>query len=86
MDTSRFKPVISTRRLVAFFCLVGVLLAALVPASPGLLWAILVPLLLFVVGVVIVSTIRQWEESGPPRFAYLSVIASRAPPLVQPLI
>ena len=43
----------SVRRLVAFFCVVAVLLAAMAPVAPGLHWAILVPLLLVVAAVVV---------------------------------
>jgi hypothetical protein len=72
---------ISARKLIAFFCLVAVLLASMTPASAGQFWAVLVPLF-FVVGIVaIIWAERQSEENLTPTFSWLPVIASRAPPL-----
>jgi|CZKR01.1.fsa_nt_gi hypothetical protein len=70
----------SVRRLIAFLCVVAVILAAITPAAPGLLWAILVPLLLFVAAVVIAPISRESENSDAPAFPFLSVVTSRAPP------
>lgn len=70
----------SVRRLIAFLCAVAVILAAITPAAPGLLWAILVPLLLFVAAVVIAPISRESENSDAPAFPFLSVVTSRAPP------
>jgi hypothetical protein len=70
----------SVRRLIAFLCVVAVILAATTPAAPGLLWAILVPLLLFVAAVVIAPIRRESEDSDAPAFPFLSVVTSRAPP------
>jgi hypothetical protein len=77
---------ISLRKLFACFCLVAVLLAALTPVPASLLWAILVPLL-FVAGAISIAWAdRQPEESEIPALAYLPVVASRPPPVVDPLI
>jgi hypothetical protein len=77
---------ISLRKLFACFCLVAVLLAALTPVSAGLFWAILVPLL-FVVGAVSIAwSERQPDESGIPTLACPPVVASRPPPVADPLI
>ena len=68
------------RKLLVFFCVMVVLLAALTPVSAGLLWAILVPLL-FVVGIAeLVSIERQPEENRIPTLSCLPVLPSRAPP------
>jgi len=80
------KPLISLRRIVAFFSVVAVLLAALSPASPGLLWAIVVPLLLLAGAVATVSAQRQPDDDRAPTFFWQSVSGSRAPPLLDPLI
>jgi len=70
----------STRRLIVFFCLVAVLLAAIAPSSPGVFWAVLVPLLLFVASVVITPISRKSEKNNAPAFPFFSVPTSRAPP------
>lgn len=70
----------SARRLIAFLCLVAVLLAAITSATSGLFLAILVPLLLFVAAVVIVPIGREPESGHAPAFLVLSVVTSRAPP------
>jgi hypothetical protein len=72
---------ISVRKLLAFFCLLAVLLTALTPVSSGLHWATLVPLLLVVGAAAIVWAERQLEESAVPTLSCLPVIASRAPPI-----
>jgi hypothetical protein len=79
------ESLMSMRKLLAFFCLVAVLAAAVTPVSAGLHWAVLIPLL-FVFGTVAVWTERQTEENGPPVLACSPVISSRAPPSADPLI
>jgi len=79
-------PLISLRKLIALFCLAAVLCAALAPASHGLLWAILIPLLLLVEAVAVVTGDRQPEEGGAIIPAFFSVLSSRAPPAVSSLI
>jgi hypothetical protein len=81
MEMVGLKSMISARKLIAFFCLVAVLLAAMTPVSAGQFWAVLVPLF-FVVGIVaIVWAERQSEQSQIPTLSCLPVTASRAPPL-----
>ena len=70
----------SMRRLVACLCVVAVLLAAMAPVAPGLCWAILVPLLLFVAAVVLAPVRREFESCSAPESPFLSVLSSRAPP------
>ena len=71
----------SLRKLLAFFCVVAVLVAALTPVSACLLWAILIPLL-FVVGIAQLILIEpQPEEDRIPTLSCLPVLASRAPPI-----
>ena len=71
----------SGRRLVAFLCVVAVILAAIAPASPGLCWAIFVPLLFSVAVVFVAPVDRELENSSVPAFPFLSVLTSRAPPI-----
>ena len=70
----------SMHRLVAFGCLLAVLLAALTPVPAGLFFAILLPLLLFVAAVIIAPLCRESECGNVPAYPFLSVVASRAPP------
>lgn len=70
----------SLHRLVAFLCLVAVLLAALTSVSPGLFWAILLPLLPFVAAIIIAPIGRERECGNVAAYPFLSVVASRAPP------
>jgi uncharacterized protein (DUF58 family) len=70
----------SVRRLIAFLCVVAVILAAITPAAPGLLWAILVPLLFFVAAAAIAPISRESKNSDAPPFPLISVVTSRAPP------
>lgn len=70
----------SVRRLIAFLCVGAVILAAISPAAPGLLWAVLVPLLLFVAVVAIAPISRESENCDAPAFPFLSAVTSRAPP------
>jgi hypothetical protein len=81
MEMVRLKSMISARKLIAFFCLVAVLLAAMTPVSAGQFWAVLVPLLFVVAIVAIVWAERQSEQSQIPTLSCLPVTPSRAPPL-----
>jgi len=76
----------STRKLIAFFCLVAVLWAALAPVSTGLLWAIVVPLLFLIEILAVVWAERHTAEKEIPLFFCLVVVAPRAPPASLPLI
>jgi hypothetical protein len=77
---------ISLRKLLAFFCLVAVVLAALTPVSAALFWAIVVPLLFVVGAAAIVWAERQPQESAVPTLSCLPLIASRAPPIADLLV
>lgn len=68
------------RRLVVILSLAAFVLAALSPASPGFVWAVIVPILLFAGFVAVAAFDRNREESAVPALPCLSVIASRAPP------
>jgi hypothetical protein len=70
----------SARRLVGLLCVVAIILAAVAPSTAGLLWASLIPLLLFDAVVVIVQKSRENDDSDAPSFPFLSVVSSRAPP------
>jgi hypothetical protein len=70
----------SVHRLVAFVCLLAVLLTALTSFPSGLFWAILLPLLLFVAAIIIAPFGREPECGNVPAYPFLSVVASRAPP------
>jgi hypothetical protein len=72
--------VILARKLVSFLCLAAVLFAALAPASPGLLWAVVIPLLLLVGTVAVVASVRPDEGTAPPSLPYLDILTARAPP------
>jgi tryptophan-rich sensory protein len=69
------------RKLAAVFCLALLLVAALIPAASGLLYAIPALLWLFFAAIVTVSIRRAIEEDSPQRTAFLSILASRAPPI-----
>jgi hypothetical protein len=71
---------ISVRKLIAFFCLAAVLLAAMTPVSAGLFPAVLLPLLYIVEPVIAVWAERQSEENQIPTSSCLPITASRAPP------
>ena len=51
----------SLRKLIAWFCLAAVILAAIMPIAPGLFWLFVVPLLLFSL-LVAVPTEREPES------------------------
>jgi hypothetical protein len=70
----------SLRKLIVFICIAAIVCVAFGPVSSGLLWAALVPLLLFVEAVVITLIKRPTDEGGIPAFPCLAVLASRAPP------
>jgi hypothetical protein len=72
----------SVRRLIAFVCVVAVLLAAMSPVAPGLHWAILVPLLCCIAVVVLVPLNRESNDILTPAFPVLSALVPRAPPSV----
>ncbi len=70
----------SSRKLIAFICLSAILVAAIAPSAAGLLWAIVVPLLLF--GLLeIVSALRPDESADLPTVLFHPLLPSRAPPL-----
>jgi hypothetical protein len=68
------------RRLIAFLCIVAVLLAAMSPVASGLVPAILVPLLLCIAVVVLATVARKSDEVYFPALPILASLASRAPP------
>jgi len=70
----------SARRLVAFLCIVAVILAAATPITTGLLWAILVSLVFFDAAVVVAQSSRECENSDASTFSFLSAVTPRAPP------
>ena len=73
---------IHARRSIALVCLVVLVLAALIPASSGLPFAILAPLWLFFAAVVCVSPVRPTEDRAALPVPFLSSLPSRAPPVV----
>ena len=77
---------ITARKLIAVLCLVAVLWAAITPASSSLLWAVVIPILLFFSALVVVTLDRRPEQREIPTFSFLTVISSRAPPVIDPLI
>jgi hypothetical protein len=68
--------------IMACLCVAAVLLAAVVPATCGLLLVVLIPIYLLVVADCRMH--RRQAEIGPPplRSGFLSLSRSRAPPLV----
>jgi hypothetical protein len=70
----------SLRKIVAFVCLAAVVLAAIAPSAPGLLWALVVPLLLFAL-LEAVSAERELETAAVPICHFVSRLSSRAPPI-----
>jgi hypothetical protein len=77
---------ISLRKFLTFLCLAAFLLAALTPASAGLFWAILVPLLIFFGAALVIWAKPQPEDGRLPPLGSFSAIASRAPPCAASLI
>ena len=71
--------VLHKRRLLAFICLVALLLAALTPALSTAHYAVLVPLdPLF--GLVVIGPTVAVAQSNPYRFPLLETTRSRPPP------
>ena len=71
---------ISLRKLIAFVCLSAILLAAIAPSASGLLWAIVLPLLLF--GLLeVVSVSLRIDRAELRTVQLVPLLASRAPPL-----
>ena len=70
----------SFRKLIVWFFLAAVILAAILPVAPGLLWAFLIPLLLFSLRAT-VPTEQEPESIFIPQAAFVSLLRSRAPPL-----
>jgi hypothetical protein len=76
----QFLTMSSLRKLIAWFCLAAVILAAIMPVAPGLLWALIVPLLLFSL-LAAVPTEREADSIFVRQAAFVSLLPSRAPPL-----
>ena len=70
----------SLRKMIAFLCVVAVMMAAIALTAPGLFWAILTPLLFFVSDVVIAPIGLENQNSDGPASPFLSLVTSRAPP------
>jgi hypothetical protein len=71
--------VLHKRRLIAFICLVALLLAALTPATSSAHYAVLVPLdLLF--GLVVIGPTALPVHTVSYRFPVFEVTGSRPPP------
>jgi hypothetical protein len=69
-----------TRRLLALFCLVAVLFAALAPGASPLPAALLAPLWLFFWLAVCLSICESEDTAAPPLLSALARLAPRAPP------
>jgi len=76
MDAALFR----ARRVIAILCLLALLVAALTPATSGLLFAILSPLLFFFAALVVFQVRIAGECTHLPRRFHLPVFASRPPP------
>jgi hypothetical protein len=70
----------SFRKPIVWFFLAALILAAILPVAPGLLWTFLIPLLLFSLRAT-VPTDQQPESIFVPQAAFVSLLPSRAPPL-----
>ncbi len=70
----------SFRKLVVWLSLAAVILAAILPVAPGLLWAFLIPLLLFSLRATVLTE-QEPESIFVPKAAFVSLLPSRAPPL-----
>ena len=68
------------RKLVALVAVLAVLYAALAPASPGLLLAIVVPVLLLIGLLTVAPADGRSESPSLPVSKFFGVLASRAPP------
>jgi len=76
----------SIRKFVAFLCVVALLSAAMAPSAAGPLWAVLIPILLFVSLVAAVFYDCLPDERKTPVSPLLAVSGSRAPPCLASLI
>ena len=70
----------SFRKPIVWFFLAALILAAILPVAPGLLWAFLIPLFLFSLQAAL-PTEREPERIFVPQAASASLLPSRAPPL-----
>ncbi len=70
----------SFRKPIVWFFLTALILAAILPVAPGLLWAFLIPLILFSLGATVLTE-REPESIFVPQAAFVSLLPSRAPPL-----
>jgi len=75
------RTLIQARKSIALVCLAAFLLAALVPASSGLPFAILAPLWLFFAAVVCVALVRPADDRNALPVPFFSILPSRAPPV-----
>jgi hypothetical protein len=69
----------SYRKLIVWVSLAAIVLATLTPIAPILLWALVVPLLLFSL-LESVPAAREPDSIFFPRPVFVSLVASRAPP------
>jgi uncharacterized membrane protein len=69
------------RRFLALVCLAAILLAALSPITPGVLFAFQIPIWFFFAAVIGISAASVEEVSASPLFAFLPVFSPRPPPL-----
>jgi hypothetical protein len=76
---------LNARRLTAVFCLALLLLATLIPAGYGLVYAILVPLWLFLAVVALIAIHRGREVCHAPCFFVCRTLSPRAPPILSNL-
>jgi hypothetical protein len=70
----------SFRKPIVWFFLAALILAAILPVAPGLLWALLIPLLLFSLHAAVPAE-PEPERIFVPQAASVSLLPSRAPPL-----
>jgi hypothetical protein len=73
----RFQP----RRFLAFLCLAAILLAALSPVTPALLFALLIPVWFFCATVISFLLAVAAEICAKPIFALLPSFSPRPPPI-----
>jgi len=70
----------SLRKPIVWFFLAALILAAILPVAPGLLWAFLIPLLVFSLQAAVPPE-QEPESIFVPQAAFVSLLPSRAPPL-----
>ena len=75
-----------SRKIVALICVAALLCAALSLASYGLLWAVLVPFFILFGILLALSAEVQEQAASLQKITFSAAIASRAPPLTDPLI